>query len=243
MVTGVVPHVGGPVFLPGCPTVLIGSMPAARMTDLATCVGPPDVIAMGSSGVFIGSLCAARMTDSCSHGGKIILGCFTVLIGDGGGGPATLSAADAFQISMQAIADGVNPENGTINCGQIIDAVTSRLDGTDPDATVPRGRDGSFDDIADRYDTDIEWGNSFDDAFDAVRDGGDGTTAIIGIDYRNGNSHVVTMTNQDGQVGIIEGQDGGAGGQTRGVVTNADDARARYGAGSDVGIGMVGSRS
>ena len=30
MVTGVVPHVGGPILPPGCPTVLIGSMPAAQ---------------------------------------------------------------------------------------------------------------------------------------------------------------------------------------------------------------------
>lgn len=44
MVTGVVPHVGGPVLPPGSPTVLIGGLPAARVGDLATCVGPPDTI-------------------------------------------------------------------------------------------------------------------------------------------------------------------------------------------------------
>ena len=51
MVTGVVPHVGGPISGPGAPTVLIGGMPAARMGD------------------------------PCGHGGTIILGCPTVLIG------------------------------------------------------------------------------------------------------------------------------------------------------------------
>jgi len=51
MSTGPVPHVGGPISGPGCPTVLIGSMPAARMGD------------------------------TCGHGGTIILGCPTVLIG------------------------------------------------------------------------------------------------------------------------------------------------------------------
>ena len=81
MVTGVVPHVGGPILPPGCPTVLIQSLPAARSTDQATCVGPPDMIAIGSTTVMIGSMPAARMGDSCEHGGLIALGCFTVLIG------------------------------------------------------------------------------------------------------------------------------------------------------------------
>ncbi|HQE91675.1 MAG TPA: PAAR domain-containing protein [Anaerolineae bacterium] len=44
MVTGVVPHVGGPILPPGSVTVLIGGMPAARVGDQATCSGPPDVI-------------------------------------------------------------------------------------------------------------------------------------------------------------------------------------------------------
>lgn len=81
-VTGVVPHVGGPISGPGCPTVLIGSLPAARATDMAVCVGPPDVIAKGSPTVLIGGLMAARLGDQCAHGGLIVLGCPTVLIGD-----------------------------------------------------------------------------------------------------------------------------------------------------------------
>lgn len=79
MVTGVVPHVGGPVSL-GCFTVLIGGMPAARMGDMAVCVGPPDTVVVGSPKVLIGGQPAARMGDSCAHGGTIVLGCFTVLI-------------------------------------------------------------------------------------------------------------------------------------------------------------------
>lgn len=86
MVTGVVPHVGGPVLPPGCPTVLIGFMPAARMGDMAVCVGPPDSIVKGSATVLIGGKPAARMGDSTAHGGVIALGCPTVLIGDSGGG-------------------------------------------------------------------------------------------------------------------------------------------------------------
>jgi len=80
LVTGVVPHVGGPIAM-GCPTVLIGFMPAARVGDMAVCVGPPDAIAMGSFTVFIGGMPAARIGDLTMHGGVISMGCPTVIIG------------------------------------------------------------------------------------------------------------------------------------------------------------------
>ncbi|HUF28330.1 MAG TPA: PAAR domain-containing protein [Gemmatimonadaceae bacterium] len=76
-----IPHVGGPVLPPGCPTVLVGKMPAARLGDMCTCVGPPDVIILGSATVLIGKMPAARMGDSCAHGGTVVMGCPTVLIG------------------------------------------------------------------------------------------------------------------------------------------------------------------
>jgi uncharacterized Zn-binding protein involved in type VI secretion len=78
--TGPVPHVGGPILPPGGIPVLIGGLPAARMGDMATCVGPPDAIILGSFTVLIKGQPAARLGDSCAHGGKIILGCPTVLI-------------------------------------------------------------------------------------------------------------------------------------------------------------------
>ena len=81
MVTGTVPHVGGPGLPPGSVTVLIGSMPALRMGDMLTCTGPPDTIVKGSATVMIGGMPAARMGDSCAHGGSIIIGCPTVMIG------------------------------------------------------------------------------------------------------------------------------------------------------------------
>src|SRR6188508_3108568 len=77
-----VPHVGGPILPPGVPTVLIGGMPAATMGNMCTCVGPPDSIILGSTGVLIGGKPAARMGDSCAHGGTIVLGMPTVLIGE-----------------------------------------------------------------------------------------------------------------------------------------------------------------
>jgi uncharacterized Zn-binding protein involved in type VI secretion len=80
MFNGPVPHVGGPILPPGCPTVLIAGMPAARVGDMCTCVGPPDAIVMGSATVMIGGMPAARMGDATSHGGIIVLGAPTVMI-------------------------------------------------------------------------------------------------------------------------------------------------------------------
>ena len=81
MVTGVVPHVGGPVSGPCAPTVLIGSLPAARVTDMCVCVGPPDVIVKGSATVLTVSMPQARIGDTTAHGGNLILGLPTVLVG------------------------------------------------------------------------------------------------------------------------------------------------------------------
>ena len=81
LVTVAVPHVGGPILSPGAVTVLIGGLPAACLGDICVCAGPPDVIAMGSSTVMIGGRPAARMGDITAHGGSIIIGCPTVIIG------------------------------------------------------------------------------------------------------------------------------------------------------------------
>ncbi|MDZ4722107.1 MAG: PAAR domain-containing protein [Roseiflexaceae bacterium] len=81
MVTGVVPHVGGPIMPPGVVTVLIGGLPAATATGMAVCVGPPDTIVKGSMTVLIGGMPAARMGDMTAHGGTIVLGFPTVMIG------------------------------------------------------------------------------------------------------------------------------------------------------------------
>jgi hypothetical protein len=76
-----VPHVGGPVTGPGAPAVLIGGLPAACLGDVCVCVGPPDAIVKGSASVMIGGRPAARMGDSTAHGGTIVLGLPTVMIG------------------------------------------------------------------------------------------------------------------------------------------------------------------
>lgn len=76
-----IPHVGGPILGPGVPTVLIGSLPAAVLGDNAVCVGPPDTVVKGSATVMIGGKPAARVGDTCAHGGSIVLGLPTVMIG------------------------------------------------------------------------------------------------------------------------------------------------------------------
>ena len=81
MFDGPKPHVGGPVLPPGCVSVLIGGLPAARVGDMLTCVGPPDVIAKGEPTVLIGGMPAARLGDMTAHGGVIVVGLPTVQIG------------------------------------------------------------------------------------------------------------------------------------------------------------------
>ena len=81
MVTGVVPHVGGPITGPGAPNVLIGGLPAATLGSIVVCTGPPDTVIKGSATVLIGGRPAARMGDNTAHGGVIVAGFPTVLIG------------------------------------------------------------------------------------------------------------------------------------------------------------------
>ncbi|WP_376100113.1 PAAR domain-containing protein [Roseomonas sp. CCTCC AB2023176] len=98
MFTGLVPHVGGPISGPCAPTVLIGSLPSARISDMCVCVGPPDAILTGCRSVIIGGMPAARIGDSTVHGGVIVLGLPTVLIGDdsgAGGGRQAAALASA----------------------------------------------------------------------------------------------------------------------------------------------------
>lgn len=80
-VTGIVPHVGGPIVGPGEATVLIGGLPAAVQGDNCVCVGPTAAITKGSGTVLIGGAPAARMGDPTAHGGTVVSGFPTVMIG------------------------------------------------------------------------------------------------------------------------------------------------------------------
>lgn len=99
MVTGIVPHVGGPILPPAAVTVLTCKLPQARLTDMCVCVGPPDIIVSpGAPTVLVMKLPAARMGDMTAHGGVIVMGCFTVLIGSAGAVPTSIMVGTAITI-------------------------------------------------------------------------------------------------------------------------------------------------
>jgi uncharacterized Zn-binding protein involved in type VI secretion len=231
-----IPHVGGPIVGPGCPTVLIGGMPAAVMGDMCTCVGPPDTIILGSAGVLIGGKPAARMGDQCAHGGMITVGNPTVLIGEVGFAepltpdiPASTFAhtnflekikdavnekfdlSDEDKTTPEYIAKHVNPLGGGSNCGKIIDAVIERLKDPDSAAIAFPGLNGKWDEIESRHNTKFAQVNDFNMIFNEVSNDGDGATALIGISGTGSkaNAHVIVITNKNGKVVIIEGQGGG----------------------------------
>ncbi len=122
MFNGPVPHVGGPILPPCAPTVITGKMPQARVGDMLTCVGPPDVIKMGASTVIVVGMPAARMLDTTVHNGVIVLGEFTVLIGgasgSGGGGgggmgmPKAGPGGEANDFAAQAKANIAAAKDG-----------------------------------------------------------------------------------------------------------------------------------
>ncbi|MCD4732574.1 MAG: PAAR domain-containing protein [Bacteroidales bacterium] len=109
-----IPHVGGPIMPPGVPTVLIGGMPAATLGNMCTCTGPPDSIILGSTGVMIGGQPAARMGDSTAHGGSIVVGCPTVLIGEAGGGGGGASGGGGGSGSSSSGGGNVPPQTATL---------------------------------------------------------------------------------------------------------------------------------
>lgn len=216
---------------------------AGGMSDIHACTTPlpvpphgPGVVITGSPTVMINNMPASRMGDTILEAvgppNSIVKGEMTVIIGD------------MATPTLSGIAGAVNPLDGNVNCGNIIDSVIARLTGADPDATAPLDRDGTFDQIEDRHNTDIAWGGTFDDAYNAVRNGGDGTIAIVGIQYGGGGSHVVVLANEGGEVAIVEGQHWDNN-NPREAITTPERANERYNpdGNSTVGYGIVGSRN
>ena len=128
-----IPHVGGPILPPGVPTVLIGFLPAATVTGMAVCVGPPDIIAKGSTGVFINFLPAARMGDTCAHGGTIVLGEPTVMIGEIGSPSPGAGGAGAIMAGLVATG-AFSPKAGEAQTALLAQAGTK---GAPPPAFTP----------------------------------------------------------------------------------------------------------
>ena len=120
-----IPHIGGPILPPGCPTVFIGGMSAAGMGNMCTCTGPPDSIILGSMGILIGGKPEVRMVDSTVHGGMIAAGCPTVLIGEvGAGSPPSPVVAPMVKAAISSI----NPGDAA-NAAQVIALKEAAADG------------------------------------------------------------------------------------------------------------------
>ena len=112
MVTGLVPHVGGPIMPVCAPTVLTGKLPQARVMDQAMCTGPTDMIALGAFTVLVKGMPAARMGDMTVHGGMIVMGLPTVLIGDAG-------SASVGQIGRSMVQAIIAAEGGSAAFAQM----------------------------------------------------------------------------------------------------------------------------
>jgi uncharacterized Zn-binding protein involved in type VI secretion len=220
-----IPHVGGPIIM-GSPNVVTGGPFAARVTDTCVCVGPPDVIAVGSLSVIINNLCAARVADQTVHGGAIIIGLPTVIIGDNGN-------------PMAAMVLAVNPLGGTQNCADIASSAIFRLYGTNPNATAPLSGATQTNVFLTRHGLNMTYGHTLDDAYAAARAGGPGTTLAVTMYWAGGGGHVFTMTNYYGTPVIIEGQNWSAT-QPPQAITDPAVARARYPA-SNFGIATLPS--
>jgi hypothetical protein len=147
---------------------------------------------------------------------------------------------DAPGSALAEAAVAVNQSGSAVNCGTIADVVVARLRGTDPDAVASPTLGGSFQDIETRFNTKLQWDKSFEEAFSAVKAGGDGTQGIIGVIYPRGGSHVVAIANDRGKVGIVEGQNC-CPDRSAGVSDSPAAADARYNPDgeSKIGYGII----
>jgi uncharacterized Zn-binding protein involved in type VI secretion len=116
MVTVIVPHVCGPISGPGAPTVLAENLPVAAVGDTCACTGPPDVIVEGAPNVLVAGRPLAALGSKTAHGGVVVAGAPTVVVGAASGGflpPGAMSKrearpgqADAPSVSIVAAAAG-----------------------------------------------------------------------------------------------------------------------------------------
>lgn len=104
-----IPHVGGPIMPPCAVRVITGGMPQARVGDMCVCVGPPDSIVKGAFTVLVSGQPAARLGDNTAHGGVIVVGFPTVMIGESGGGGGGGGGFGTFVGTMGVEGQGVAP--------------------------------------------------------------------------------------------------------------------------------------
>lgn len=81
MVTGITPHVGGPIVGPGNPGVLIDGVPISVLGDTCICCGSPDVVVQGYPGILVDGVPIVVQGCMTAHGGTIPMGVPGVTVG------------------------------------------------------------------------------------------------------------------------------------------------------------------
>jgi uncharacterized Zn-binding protein involved in type VI secretion len=201
---------------------------ASGGADIHACTTPlpipphgPGLVIDGSPTVLINNLPACRMGDTILEAigppNKIAMGEPTVIIGNSGSG--------GFVSAANAALDQINANNGTVNCGHIIDSVISYVRG-EGITTASTSRDGSWAEINQRLGTNIDpsQATTFEAIYQDLENRGPGSMTLVST---GGGSHVVVAANINGQVGIMEGQDWSNG--DRGFITDRSVAESRYG--------------
>ena len=154
LVTGIVPHVGGPITGPGIPTVLIGGLPCSVVGDIVTCVGPPDSVVRGASTVLVSGRPMSIMTGTTAHGGTIILGCFTVMVNNPAAGAANAASAAAGMAAQAAAAAGEVAAQAEAAMEEVKDAA-AQLEAL-KEGGISDDESGQFNDLNDDYGETLE---------------------------------------------------------------------------------------
>lgn len=197
-----IPHVGGPIMPPGEIMVMAMNAPLAAVGGMCVCVGPPDSIISGSIGVLSAGKMIARMGDSTAHGGTIVIGAPTVMIGD-------MSPAQVVTI-MNGILLELNAGGGTINCAHIVKSAADFLQGKGISA-APTVAGGNINNVNARLGTNVTTSTTttFSTVFSDLEAAGPGnSTVVVILRPPPAIGHVVVVANVDGEVGVMEGQGG-----------------------------------
>ncbi len=164
-----IPHVGGPITGPGVPNVLIGGMPASVLGDTCICVGPPDIVASGATNVMVMNRpMSLTLTSMTAHGGKIVAGCFTVMVNNPAAGAANAAAAGAAAAAQgAAAAAGAAAEAAAVmdELGEANDRI-NELKEMAEDGNLSEAQQLELDELNEQYDDTIDDVGMNDDDFE-----------------------------------------------------------------------------
>jgi len=144
------PHVGGTIDS-GSPDVVIEGLPAARAgEDVSACkAGGPTKIAMGSGTVEINGKLAARVGDITTHGGTIMSGAASVMVGLVGDGvqvlpldasTSGLTGADVTSATIPKKFDAGPPDADSVSAADEPEPERTRHGNRPPQAVIDVAR-------------------------------------------------------------------------------------------------------